>query len=324
MPDAVPTILDRALAKRAALLAGTDTDAVRLVHGAADGLPALTAEKLGDVLLVERHREDAPAEALVDALVDRFGAATPVFFKERWSREREGRAGAQVRGPAVTPEREIHEAGLTFAVRLTNEEHVGLFLDARDARAAVRGRAAGRRALNLFAYTGAFGAAAAAGGALATTNIDLMRPALAAGRATYERNGLPFNTRSFLRDDVFLYLRRAAKRDGRYDLVITDPPPLSRTRKGRRFEAALHTPDLVALAAAVMDPGALLVAGTNDRRLPDATFLDLLREGAAAAGRSLVVEALLPPPVDFPAGGDRPTARFALCSLPAGAPPRPL
>lgn len=311
----VPALLAAALARRADLLAGGVTDAVRLVHGAADGFPALTVERLGPVLLVERHRADVPVAPVLAALAAQYGADAPVFLKERWSRERPERAGGQVRGAPAATTIAISERGLQLGVRLCNEEHVDVFLDAREARAAVRALAGGRRVLNLFAYTGGFGVAAAAGGARATTNVDLMRPALAVAQANYERNGLPHDTRTFLRDDVFLYLKRAAKGRARFDLVVVDPPPLSLSKRGRRFEARRDFPGLVARCMAVLDPGGVLVAGVNDRRVPDDAVLPLVCEGVGAAGRTVAAAELLAPPADFPPGSDRPTARFAVLRL---------
>lgn len=311
----VPALLAAALARRAALLAAGDCDAVRLVHGAADGFPALTVERLGPALLVERHRDDVAVAPVLAALAAQYGPAAPVFLKDRWSRERADRAGGQVAGEPAPTTVVVHERGLRYGVRLCNEEHVDLFLDAREARAAVRRVAPGRRVLNLFAYTGGFGLAAAAGGARATTNVDLMRPALAVARENYERNALPHDTRTFLRDDVFLFLKRAARGRGRFDLVVVDPPPLSITKKGRRFEARRDFPELVARCAAVLDPGGLLVAGVNDRRVPDAEVGPLVRGGLEQAGRRVTHEAALPPPVDFPPGSDRPTARFVVLGV---------
>lgn len=46
------------------------------------------------------------------------------------------------------------ENGLKFELSITRGEHIGLFFDSRTARAKVRELAAGRRVLNLFAFTG--------------------------------------------------------------------------------------------------------------------------------------------------------------------------
>ena len=67
----------------------------------------------------------------------------------------------------------IVESGLRFLVNLEAYLDTGLFLDHRALRALVRERAAGRRVLNLFAYTGSFTVYAAAGGASASDTVDL-------------------------------------------------------------------------------------------------------------------------------------------------------
>ena len=70
---------------------------------------------------------------------------------------------------------EVQEGGLRFLVNLTDYLDTGLFLDHRLVRARIRELAGGRRFLNLFAYTGSATVYAAAGGALATTSVDLSR-----------------------------------------------------------------------------------------------------------------------------------------------------
>ena len=51
---------------------------------------------------------------------------------------------------------------------------VGVFLDQREVRKAIRDRyAEGKTVLNTFSYTGAFSVSAAVGGATKTTSVDL-------------------------------------------------------------------------------------------------------------------------------------------------------
>ena len=49
---------------------------------------------------------------------------------------------------------------------------MGVFLDSRPARELVRSVSANKRVLNLFSYTGGFGAAASVGGAACSHNVD--------------------------------------------------------------------------------------------------------------------------------------------------------
>ncbi len=93
-------------------------------------------------------------------------------------------------------------------------QKTGFFLDQRENRELVRRHAAGRRVLNLFAYSGAFGVAALAGGAAATTQVDLSAPALELARENHRGTGRPRKApapgRSSSLADVFDDLRARA------------------------------------------------------------------------------------------------------------------
>ncbi len=287
----------------------------RLVHGAADGFPGVTVDRYGPALLVEQHREDVEISPLVAALSERFGATTPIFAKRRYSRAESERAGKQVAGDPMCPDLEVLEDGLRFGVHLARGEHVGLFLDSRPARQAVRRLAEGRRVLNLFAYTCGFGVAAAAGGARSTTNVDNKGSALEGGRRNYALNGLDADTRTFMKSDAIDNLNRSARGRGLFDLVIVDPPPRFRRRGGRGFDARDGFGRLVARCLRVLAPGGLLIAGLNARAVDDAALEQHIAAGATAADALLRPLEVIEPGVDFPRPSDRPTARFRLCRL---------
>ncbi|MBN2203607.1 MAG: bifunctional 23S rRNA (guanine(2069)-N(7))-methyltransferase RlmK/23S rRNA (guanine(2445)-N(2))-methyltransferase RlmL, partial [Thermoleophilia bacterium] len=98
-----------------------------------------------------------------------------VVVKQR--RRQRGAAQYERRGAGGTliP---VEEDGLTYLVNLTDYLDTGLFLDQRETRRLVRSLAAGRRFLNLFAYTGTTTVSAVAGGALSSVSVDLSRPYL--------------------------------------------------------------------------------------------------------------------------------------------------
>ena len=290
------------------------TDALRLIHSGADGVPGITVDMLGGVLLVEAHLKEADVSQVVHLLVRRFGD-TPIFCKERWSHESAGRAGTQIHGPVCSPELWVREENLMFRLHLTREEHIGLFLDSRAARAMVRTIAAGRRVLNLFSYTGAFGVAAQAGGARSTTNVDNKRSALATAQINYEANGLPWDTRTFLRGDAFKYLTRALRGKGSFDLVILDPPPNSKRPGNRWFRAKTGYGPLAAKCIGLLDTGGLLLAGLNASSVSDGEFEDMVHHASELAHKPLETVRWLGPGEDFPPCDDRPVARFALCSF---------
>ena len=143
-------LLEKSVAKRAGLSqAHLDTNAYRLVHSEADHFPGMTVDKLGGTMLVELHKPNLKVEPLLDSLEAVFGKDTPIFVKERWSSKTGNCDGGQVRGRPAPVEISVRELGLAFALNLCDGEHIGLFLDSRPARKAVRGLAAGRRVLNM-------------------------------------------------------------------------------------------------------------------------------------------------------------------------------
>lgn len=93
-------------------------------------------------------------------------------------------------------------------------------------RAKVRELAEGRRVLNLFAFTGGMGVAAAAGGAKSTTNVDNKLTFLKIAEKNYDLNSLPHDSRTFITEDAVRFMK-AAVRDTwrtRYGLIVLDPP----------------------------------------------------------------------------------------------------
>ncbi|MGC4121335.1 MAG: class I SAM-dependent methyltransferase [Myxococcales bacterium] len=174
------------------------------------------------------------------------------------------RFGFQAMGGPDDGRRVVEEHGLRFEVALLPHRNTGLFLDAREARRWVRAHAEGRRILNLFAYTCAFGVAAAAGGARATTNVDAVPSTLEKGRRNYELNGLRADGRTFLKSDVLEALKRARKSNAGFDGIVLHPPPVATGGdRGRRTDGAKDFEKLVAACRAVLAPGGwLLVAWT--------------------------------------------------------------
>ncbi|MEP7208460.1 MAG: class I SAM-dependent methyltransferase [Casimicrobiaceae bacterium] len=124
----------------------------------------------------------------------------------------------------------VVENGLRFWVDLESYVDTGLFLDHRAMRDLVRSRAAGRRMLNLFAYTGSFTVYAAAGGAVATDTVDLSNVYLAWAERNFRANGLDGAAHRLVRSDVLRWLDDARLRRERYDLIVLDPPSFSNSK----------------------------------------------------------------------------------------------
>lgn len=288
-----------------------DTSAWRLVNGEGDGLPGLVVDRYGEYLLVQYYTGawEPHLPAVVRALEEVFQPRA-IYAKFRPQQSRAGDVQTHSRrlaGVGTTKPLIISEHGLRFLVDLATDLHTGLFLDQRDNRHTFRKLAAGQRVLNLFAYTGAFSVAAAAGGASRVTTVDAAPRYLEWARENFRLNGLDVDAHEFVVGDCFVQLERLAREKRSFDVILMDPPSFSTTRDSR-FTTSGGTSELVKLALALLVPGGILITSSNHQKIDLADYLKELRRGTLAAERHLrVIEAGgqggdFPFPVTFPEG----------------------
>lgn len=185
----------------------------------------------------------------------------------------------------------LTEGGLRYQVDFGKKQNTGLFLDMRHGRDWVRAQAAGKRVLNLFAYTCGFSVAAIEGGAEFVVNLDMSRAALSRGRENHRLNGHDLARVSFLGHELFKSWGKV-KSSGPYDLVIIDPPSF---QKGSFLLTKDYQRVLRKLPELLSADGTLL-ACMNDPAL-DAAFLiaEVTREAPG-----LRFEQRLDNPPEFP------------------------
>jgi len=257
---------------------------VRVVHGAADGAPGLFVDRYGDALVVHADSEAILGhhEPALAAAFSRTALAVAKLHPREASR---AQTSERVLWGRPTDEATVTERGVRYAIRpLGSGLNVGLFIDMREVRTWLRGVAAGRSVLNLFAYTCAFGVVASLGGAARVLNLDLSRPYLDWGKRNYALNDLAVDERDFVTGDAFDWLARLRRRGQTFDLVIVDPPSFS-TARGQAFAVEQDYARLVSAAARTVAPGGILLAATNHAATSDMRFDAWLRAGLAWAER---------------------------------------
>jgi len=300
-----------------------DTDAYRLVNAEGDGLPGLTVDRYGDYLMVQvycagwRPHLKLLTQALSDLLAPR-----GIYEKARPQKTRELEAvsdtksyGRLLAGTAAPQRLEVRENGLSFLVSLEQGLNTGLFLDQRKNRRDLMSRVAGKRVLNLFAYTGAFSVAAASAGAVQVTSVDASPGYTEWAKANFGLNRLNPKRHEFIVGDCQQVLADLGSRGCRYDVVLMDPPSFSTTAKSR-FTTRGGTSDLVAAALPLLGDNSLLIASSNHQKVDTADYLKELRRGALQAGSDLRVIRLAGQPEDFPYPVTFPEGRYlkyALC-----------
>jgi 23S rRNA (guanine2445-N2)-methyltransferase / 23S rRNA (guanine2069-N7)-methyltransferase len=170
----------------------------------------------------------------------------------------------------------VEEGGLKFYVNFDDYLDTGLFLDHRVTRHRLREAAAGKRLLNLFAYTGSATVYAAAARARSSTSVDISRTYLDWANRNFLLNGLDSTKHLLVRAECREWLANARRKRERFDLVFLDPPTFSNSKSMssvldiRRDHAVLAD-----ACAQVLAPGGLIVFSTNAQRFKiDSTLVE--------------------------------------------------
>jgi 23S rRNA (cytosine1962-C5)-methyltransferase len=259
--------LQRASDGRAHLAQHPATDAYRLVHAEADGLPGLVVDRYGDWLVVQcltlgmaRQRDEIVA-VLADSAIFPHGPSplAGIYVRDDAAvRKKEGLPletgllwGAEP--PALV---EIVEEGRRFLVDVHQGHKTGFYLDQRGNRLKTSAYCAAADVLNAFAYTGGFGVYAGQAGARSVVNVDSSAGALSLAERNLALNGCA--PQEMVTGDVFRVLRDYRDQGRRFDLVILDPPKFA-TSRAQVMDATRGYKDVNLLALQLLRPGGHLV-----------------------------------------------------------------
>ncbi|MBQ5972644.1 MAG: class I SAM-dependent rRNA methyltransferase [Oscillospiraceae bacterium] len=271
---------------------GPDFGCCRLVFGEADGLPGLTVDRFGDVLVMQtaclglEQRKGLVASELMAVLRGRGQEIRAVYERNDLPvREKEGLAqGKGFLWGAGDGTVRIRENGLLYDVDYINGQKTGFFLDQKYNRAAAAKLARGRRVLDCFTHTGAFALNAAAGGAERVTAVDVSDEALDRARANAALNGLAVD---FQKADVFELLTgldEARRRE--FDYIILDPPAFTKSSSTVAAAAAGYR-EINRRAMRLLPRGGYLATCSCSHFMTEPLFRRTLRAAAEDAGVTL-------------------------------------
>ncbi|MBU8905805.1 class I SAM-dependent rRNA methyltransferase [Desertibacillus haloalkaliphilus] len=241
------------------------TTAFRVFNGEGDGIGGLTIDYFAGFYLINWYSEGI--YAFKDDVVAALTSVTEfkgIYQKKRFNSD--GKyiddddfvAGERGEFPII-----VKENGVNFAIYLNEGAMVGVFLDQRNVRKAIRDHyAEGKSVLNTFSYTGAFSVFAALGGAKKTTSVDLANRSLSKTIEQFSINEIDYEAQDIIVEDVFKYFKFAKKKERVFDLVVLDPPSFARSKK-HTFSAAKDYKDLLKEAIAITADGGTVVASTN-------------------------------------------------------------
>lgn len=291
-------------ARRAMGLTDSETTSCyRLVHGEGDGLPGLIIDWYDGVCVLQAHSVGMfrAKNQICEALKAVYGDALKAVY-DKSSGTAPFKAGLELvdgylwKAPGFeSGEQAVLENGHKFLVNWTEGQKTGFFLDQRENRALVERYARGRNVLNLFCYTGGFSVYALGGGAVHVDSVDSSAKAMAMVDRNIALNGFDSGRHTSYCADAIEHL--ASVEDGKYDLIIVDPPAFAKHR-GALKNALRAYQRLNARAIEKVAPGGFVFTFSCSQVVDKESFALAVFSAAASTGRRVRILDRLCQPAD--------------------------
>lgn len=319
--------LERAISARRALSDESSTTAYRLVHGESDYLPGLIVDRYGDWLVVQflTLGMDRRRREIVDLFTELLTLRGIYERSDVDVRQKEGlekRTGV-LWGDEPPNQVEVLENGHRFLADLRSGHKTGFYLDQRENRTRLRrslqSLARPVEMLDLFSYSGAFSAYAAASGVSSITLVDSSSDALELARQNLALETLdpagqtetspPGDERQpsqigdlhidYEEADVFSLLR-AYRAEGRsFDVIVLDPPKFAQTKSDVRSASRAYK-DINLLAFQILRPGGMLFTFSCSGRVSADLFQKIVFGALADTDREAQIIGHLSQSADHP------------------------
>jgi len=286
--DLIAARITAAISLRRPLL--TDrTNAVRLINAEGDELSGMVIDLYNDVAVAEVANAGIERiKPMLLEIVQRELRPRLVYLNNDLPARRLEQLPTEPEAigdgsPATT----IVENGVRFEVDPAAGQKTGFFLDQRENRALTRDLASGRRVLNLFSYTGAFGVYAAAGGATFVENVDGSDVAIEQAKRNHDLNSSSNNVR-FTVADAFAHVRKLASENARFGLIVCDPPAFAK-RRVEVDRAARGYKDVNLYAMRLLESRGLMLTFSCSGHMSLDLFQKVIFAAALDAGRRVSI-----------------------------------
>ncbi|HEL2383882.1 TPA: class I SAM-dependent rRNA methyltransferase [Streptococcus suis] len=188
----------------------------------------------------------------------------------------------------------VLENGVAYQVFMNDGLMTGIFLDQHEVRGSlVDGLAAGKSLLNMFSYTAAFSIAAAMGGAVETTSVDLAKRSRELSKAHFKVNGVELDNHHFVVMDVFEYFKYAKRKGLHFDVIVLDPPSFARNKK-QTFSVAKDYHKLISQSLEILNPNGVIIASTNAANVSVEKFRQQIEKGFGSKKHRYIADYRLP------------------------------
>lgn len=261
-------------------------DSYRLIFGEADLIPGLICERYVDenkkIILVVQFLAMA-----CDIFKDEIYSALKKVCKPDFIYERNDESVREKEGLSLTDGWvgksykniiTIVENGIKLNVDIVNGQKTGYFLDQKDNRLALREFCHGKRVLDTFTHTGAFGLNAAVAGAREVISVDISQDACDLVDQNIKLNGTE-NVQKSVCADVFDLLKEYEKSGEKFDVIVLDPPAFTKSAKTIQ-KAYGGYKEINLRAMRLLNEGGILVTCSCSHFFDSQIFYDMLMHAA--------------------------------------------
>ncbi|MDP3785990.1 MAG: class I SAM-dependent rRNA methyltransferase [Candidatus Omnitrophota bacterium] len=288
-----------------------DTDAYRLSHAEADGLPSLIVDRYGEHISIQTLSlgMDNIKDTIAEILIESLSPKSIVARNDSATRRLEGLPEEKEILYGEPPEKiTVFEGAVRYLVDILNGQKTGGYLDQRENRIAAEGYARGK-ALDCFAYQGLFSLHAAKSSDEVTA-IDSSAQALA---VLLENAGLnSIKNIKIQEGNVFDLLKSYQKEARQFDLIVLDPPAFAKSKKDLQ-NAIRGYIDINLRAMKLLSKGGHLFTCSCSYNLSEGQFLEIVKEALKESGRSARLVEKRIQPADHPFLLNFPESNYLKC-----------
>ena len=300
----------------------SDTDSYRLVFGEADLIPGFICERFcseeGKVFLVVQFLAMACDVFRDEILLALKKVCKPdgIFEKDDEAvREKEGLplTSGWLDGKNFDTKITIFENEVRLCVDVEGGQKTGYFLDQKFNREQIKRFCHGKKVLDTFTHTGAFGLNAFKAGAREVTSVDISEEAVAMVNNNIKLNKAEKVMKAVCAD-VFDLLKKYEADGEKFDVIILDPPAFTKSAKNIQ-KAYGGYKEINLRAMRLLNEGGILVTCSCSHFFDSNTFYDMIVHAAMDSHKRVQILEKRGAGPDHPVLAGYPKSEYLKCAI---------
>ncbi len=300
----------------------SDSDSYRLVFGEADLIPGFICERFcseeGKVFLVVQFLSlscEVFREEILKAL-KKVCKPDGIYEKDDEAvREKEGLplTSGWLDGKNFDTKITIVENEVRLSVDVEGGQKTGYFLDQKFNREQIKRFCHGKKVLDTFTHTGAFGLNAFKAGAREVTSVDISEEAVAMVNNNIKLNKAEKVMKAVCAD-VFDLLKKYEAEGEKFDVIILDPPAFTKSAKNIQ-KAYGGYKEINLRAMRLLNEGGILVTCSCSHFFDTNTFYDMIVHAAMDSHKKVQILEKRGAGPDHPLLAGYPKSEYLKCAI---------